>query len=92
MIEDLARMNEEQLWAASNEVQNFLMNITSHPGDSLGAAAMVFVNLLASGIACGAVQREVFDQLMLGVRESVDETVNAIMEEMAAKSAFETIQ
>jgi len=92
MIEDLARMNEEQLWAASNKVQNFLVNITSHPADSLGAAAMVFVNLLAAGIACGALEMEAFDKLMLSVRESVNETVEVIMEEMAAKSAFETIQ
>jgi hypothetical protein len=92
MTQELVKMSEEQLWAASNEVQNFLINITPHPADSLGAAAMVFVNLLAVGIACGALEMEAFDKLMLSVRESVNETVEVIMEEMAAKSAFETIQ
>jgi hypothetical protein len=92
MTQGPVRLNEEQLWAASNEVQNFLISITPHPADSFGISAMVFVNFLSAGIACGAFEMKDFDELMLSVRENLDKTVEVIMEEMAENSAFETIQ
>jgi hypothetical protein len=92
MANDMTPMDQDRLWDAANRVQNFLTMQAPNPGDGTGIAAMILVNLLASGIACGALREEGLAQVMEGLLDSVRDTVNAINEGMAAEAASGTIQ
>jgi hypothetical protein len=92
MDEDLMPMGEERLMEAGAKVQKFVEATVPNPADGLGIAAMLMVNYLAAGLAGGVLQEEFVDVIMKLIRDNVEETRNAILQDMAADAGSETIQ
>lgn len=92
MTDDLESLDQQGLAQAADKVQKFVMDVAPSPGDGLGIAAMLLTNFLASGVACGIMDSETVDVIMNSIRESVNDTIAAIYEGVAAEASTETIQ
>ena len=92
MTEGVRLMDEHRLSDAAIKAQNFVLSIAPRPADGIGISAMLLTNFLAAGLACGAFQDDFVDVIITAVRDSVVETVKAIIEGAAADSASHTIQ
>lgn len=89
MEEEAEQMTPDQLWAASEKVQTFLMQTAPNPGDGIGIAAMILVNFMASGIACGAMQEDMVEDIMHKINLGVWETLAHITKD---DTATQTVQ
>lgn len=78
MEDDLGQMSEDEICAASAKVQDFLMQTATNPGDGVGIAAMILVNFLASGVACGAIEEHVIKDVIDKINTAIWETVAQI--------------
>jgi hypothetical protein len=89
MEEDPIQMTPEELWAASEKVQNFLMQTAPMPGDGIGIAAMILVNFMASGVACGAMEEAMVEDIIHKINLGVWETLAHITKD---DTATQTVQ
>jgi ferritin-like protein len=92
MEEDLMPMGEQRLMEAGAKVQKLVESIVPNPADGLGISAMLLVNYLAAGLAGGALKEEFIDVIMKLIRDNVEETRNAILQDMVESTGSETIQ
>jgi hypothetical protein len=92
MTDVLDPLDEQGLVDAANKAQIFMMEVAPNPGDALGVTAMMMTNFLATGLACGILDEEFVDKMMVSVREAVRDSVAAIYEGIAAEAVAETIQ
>lgn len=92
MTDEMNALDEQGLVDAANKAQSFMMEVAPNPGDALGVTAMMMTNFLATGLACGILNEEFVDKMMVSVREAVSDSVAAIYEGIAAEAVTETIQ
>jgi hypothetical protein len=92
MIETGVLSNVHDISEAVITAQNFVLSISTRPGDGIGISAALLTNFLAAGLACGAFQDDFVELIITAIRESVDETFKAIIEGIAAEAGFHTIQ
>lgn len=90
MVQDeLQPMTPDELWAASQKVQDFLMQTAPNPGDGVGIAAMILVNFMASGVACGAMEEGMVEDIIQKVNQGVWDTLAHITKD---DTATQTVQ
>lgn len=92
MTDEMNALDEQGLVDAANKAQSFMMEVAPNPGDALGVTAMMMTNFLATGLACGILNEEFVDKMMVSVREAVSDSVEAIYKGIAAEAVAETIQ
>jgi hypothetical protein len=92
MTDDIEPLDEQGLVDAAAKVQQLMMQVAPNPGDGLGVTAMMMTNFLATGLACGILDEDFIDKMINSIRETVNESVAAIYEAMAAEAENATVQ
>lgn len=81
MENELEGLDQKDLLSACSKVQNLLMEVALNPVDGLDIAATVFVNFVASGIACGAIDEEQIPALLEHLNSTILKAVTLIKSE-----------
>lgn len=85
-------MEYSDLVDVTERAQTIVMSISPDPISSVGVAAMMLTNFLASGKVCGFFNDEFVDKLIGAIRESIDDSVKSINDGLAEEAATQTLQ
>jgi hypothetical protein len=85
-------MEYSDLVDVTERAQTIVMSISPDPISSVGVAAMMLTNFLASGKVCGFFNDEFVDKLIEAIRDSIDDSVKSINDGLAEEAATQTLQ
>jgi hypothetical protein len=85
-------MEYSDLVDLTERAQTIVINISPDPLSSVGVAAMMLTNFLASGKVCGFFNDEFVDNLIGAIRDNIDDSVKSINDGLAEEAATQTIQ
>lgn len=85
-------MEYSDLVDLTERAQTIVISISPDPLSSVGVAAMMLTNFIASGKVCGFFNDEFVDNLIGAIRDNIDDSVKSINDGLAEEAATQTIQ